>query len=85
MPLLNHLTPTQYEVRRMGIQRQDGQVVAIYDLMIRNADGDELDMMSLDSALTAQEKAAIAAIFARDQSQFETATGLTEWIPPEEP
>ncbi len=78
MSLINYLTPIYYRVLRMGIQRDDG-VSATYDIAILNADGHQLDTLALSSAFTPQEKAAVAAIFLRDQTQFEANTGLAEW------
>ena len=78
MSAIDYLTPVYYRVLRMGIQKEDG-VSATYDVAILNADGRQLDTLGLSSAFTPQEQAAVAAIFQRDQAQFEANTGLTEW------
>ena len=78
MSLIDHLTPAHYRVLRLGIQK-DGGLTARYDLMILNAAGRELERMSVSSVLTQGEQDAIVAMFQRDQAQFETNTGLTEW------
>jgi hypothetical protein len=83
MSLIDHLTPTYYRVLRLGIQKSEGSVVALYDVQVLNADGQPLDTVHPASELTPQERSAIAAIVARDQAAFEANTGLTEWEEPE--
>ena len=83
MGILDELTPFWYEVLNLGMQRQDGEVVAIYDIAIRNVLGQRMKIINQGSVLTEQEKAAVAAIFRRDKAQFEAATGLEEWVEPE--
>jgi len=78
MSAIDYLTPAYYKVLRMGVER-DAETVAIYDVLILNADGKPLDRLSLTASLTAQEKAGLAAIFLRDKAVFEANTGLTEW------
>ena len=39
MAILDELTPAYYKVLRLGMQRQDGEVAAIYDIAIRNVLG----------------------------------------------
>jgi len=84
MAIMDSLTPKYYEVLDLGIQRQNGDVVASYNVIIRNVLGNKMRIINLDSVLTAQERQAVAAIFQRDVEAFETATGLERWIPPEE-
>lgn len=84
MAILDELTPRWYEVLRLGMQRQDGEVVAIYDIAIRNVLGNRMKIINRGSVLTEQEKQAVIAIFLRDKAQFEAATGLEEWVVPPE-
>lgn len=84
MAILDELTPAYYEVLRLGMQR-DGDVVAIYDIAIRNVLGNRMAIINRGSVLTTQEKAAVVAIYQRDEAQFEAATGLKKWVPPVEP
>lgn len=83
MAILDEVTPGYYEVMRLGMQKQDGDVVAIYDIAIRNVSGNRMAIINQSSILTEQEKAAVAAIYLRDEAQFEAATGLEKWAPPE--
>lgn len=84
MAILDELTPRWYEVLRLGIQQQDSDVVAVYDIAIRNVLGNRMAIINRGSALTTQEKQAVAAIYRRDEAQFEAATGLEKWIEPTE-
>lgn len=84
MAILDKLTPKYYEVLRLGMQRQDGEVVAIYDIAIRSISGNTMQIINQSSVLTVPEKQAVVAIFLRDKEQFETATRLEEWVEPEE-
>lgn len=83
MAILDKLTPTYYTVLNMGIQQEDSKIEAAYDIAILNARKHRIAILSQSSTLTVQEKQAIVAIFLRDKAQFEAATGLEEWIPPE--
>ena len=82
MAILDELTPRWYEVLRLGMQRRDGEIAAIYDVAIRNVLGRRMAIMNRGSALTEQERQAIVAIFQRDVAAFEAATGLEKWIEP---
>lgn len=84
MAILDELTPKYYEVLRMGVQRVNGDVVAIYDVAIRNVNGNQMGTLDPGSVLTPEEKAMMTAIYLRDEEQFEAATGLEKWVPPEE-
>lgn len=84
MAILDEITPKYYEVLNLTMQRQDGEVVATYQIMIRNVLGNPRRIINQGSVLTSQEKAAVVAIFQRDKAQFEAATGLEEWVEPEE-
>ncbi len=85
MSFIDDLIPKFYELTRIGIQRENGDVVAIADMRILNADGRQLITHNPQTTLTTQEKQALAGFVNRELAAFETATGLTEWIPPEEP
>lgn len=86
MAILDGFTAKYYEVLRLGIQRDgNGAVVAMYDIALRNVDGRRMGTLSQGSVLTQPERQAIVAIFQRDKAQFEAATGLEEWVEPEEP
>lgn len=83
MAILDPVTPRYYEPLNMGIQQPDGGIVVIYDVAIRNVNGDRMRVLHPGSTATPEERAAIAVIYRRDKAQFEAATGLEEWIPPE--
>ena len=85
MTFIDDLIPVYYELTRIGIQRSNGDVVAIADMKILNAEGRQLITHNPQTTLTTQEKQALGAFVNRELGAFETATGLTEWIPPEEP
>jgi len=80
---MDGLTPKYYEVLNLGMQRQDGDVVASYSIAIRNVLGNRMQIINLGSTLTEQERQAVVAIFQRDVAAFETVTGLTKWEEPE--
>lgn len=82
MAILDELTPRWYEVLRLGMQRQDGDVIAIYDVAIRSVNGNRMGILNPSSVLTPGEKAAVVAIYLRDEAQFEAATGLEKWVEP---
>lgn len=77
MAMLDSLIPTNYRVSRMGIENVDGSISVQYDVEILNASGGRVGVLHPRSELTAGEKAAMLAIFARDRAVFEAATGLT--------
>lgn len=85
MAILDSITPKYYEVLNLSFRRgSDGTVTAFYNVGIRSITGDMTKILSPSSTLTEEEKQAVAAIFLRDKAQFEAATGLEEWVPPEE-
>lgn len=84
MAPLDGLTPRWYEPLRLAIQRVNGDVVAIYDVGIRNVNGSQMGTLNPESVLTPEEKAMVAALYQRDLAQFEAATGLEQWVEPEE-
>lgn len=83
MSIIDDLTPVYYELTRIGVQRENGDVVAIADMRIRNADGKILITHNPQTTLTPQEKQALGEFVNRELAVFETATGLTEWVEPE--
>lgn len=82
MAIMDELTPRWYEVLRLGMQQQDSEIVAIYDVAIRNVLGQRMAIINESSVLTEQERQAVIAIFQRDVAAFEAATGLEKWIEP---
>lgn len=85
MSIITDLTPAYYRLTRIGIQRTDGDVIAIADMQILNADGRQLATHNPATALTPTEKTALLGFVNRELALFEAATGLEEWMPPEEP
>ncbi len=83
MSFIDDLIPVYYELTRIGIQRKNGDVVAIADMRILNADGRQLITHNPSTTLTTQEKQALGEFVNRELAAFETATGLTEWVDPE--
>jgi len=79
MAILDEITPRWYEVTKLGMQQQNGDVVAIYNIAIRNVLGNRMAIINQGSVLTVQEKQAVIAIFQRDVAAFEAATGLEGW------
>lgn len=82
MGIIADLTPVYYRLVRIGIQRTDGDVEAIADMQILNADGEVLATRNPSTTLTTQEKQALAAFVNRELAAFEAATGLTEYVEP---
>lgn len=79
MSIVNELTPTHYKLARIGITRtSEGAVVAIIDMRITNADGEQLVTHNLPITLTAGERQAVSAFLDRELAIFEADTGLTE-------
>lgn len=84
MGIITDLTPTQYELIRIGLQREGTKVVAIADMWIYNADGQRLVTHNPSTTLTTNEKQVLAGFVNRELAAFEAATGLTEYVPPKE-
>ena len=82
MTFIDDLVPVYYELTRIGIQRKNGDAVAIADMRILNADGRQLITHNPQTTLTTQEKQALVAFVNRELAAFETVTGLTEWVEP---
>ena len=79
MGIKENLTPVHYKVLGMEMTRSGSQVSAKYRIVILNEDGRRLSNHHPVAVLTAQEQAAVVAIYERDKAQFEAATGWTEW------
>jgi len=84
MGIIADLTPVYYRLMRIGVVRSDGDVLAIADLQILNNDSRVLCMHNPTTMLTIQEKQALAGFVEREMIAFEVATGLVEWVEPEE-
>lgn len=80
MSIIDDLTPVYYRLQRIGLQRNESDVVAIADLTILNAAGTVLATHNPSATLTPAEKQALAGFVNRELAAFEAATGLTEWI-----
>ena len=85
MSIIDDLTPKHFRLVRFGVQREGGGAVLKSDVLILNAAGDQLRVVHPTPTITAQEKQGLKAIIDRNLDAYATATGLTEWIPPEEP
>ena len=85
MAILDSVTPTYYKVLTLNVERQGGEVVARYIVRIYSVNGTVMTHINANSTLTQEEKDMVIAMFQRDKTQFEAATGLQEWVPPEEP
>ena len=83
MGIIADPTPVFYRLTRIGIVRVPGDVVAIADLQILNADGRQLCTHNPSVTLTTNEKQVLVAFVNRELGVFETSTGLTEWVGPE--
>lgn len=80
---LNALTPTQYKVLRVAFEQANASVVAYWDVRIYNAAGRELATLHPTSQPDAALLAALISWYQDSKAQFESATGLTEYVPPE--
>ena len=85
MSIVTDLTPTQYELIRIGLQREGTEVIAIADMWIYNAAGQRLTTHNPSTTLTTNEKQVLVGFVNRNLAAFEAASGLTKYIPPEEP
>jgi hypothetical protein len=82
MGIIEQLTPAYYRLLRIGLEKDDSSVTAIGDMEILNADGHILANHNPSTTLTPAEKQQLRAWVNRELTAFETATGLTEWVPP---
>lgn len=80
MSIVDDLTPAHYQLVRIGLQRTNGDVVAVADMRILNASGEQLATHNPSTALTQAEKQALAEFVNRELAVFEATTGLTEWV-----
>jgi len=85
MGIVQDLTPTQYSLIRIGLQQDGSDVIAIGDMQIRNAAGQVIAHHAAVTELTPNEKQALIAFAARELAIFESLTGLTRYVEPEEP
>lgn len=79
MTVIDDLTPVYFSLMRIGIQRIDGEVIAMADVNILNAMGEQVTVRNPSTTLTAAEKTALLAFITRELGMYATATGLTEW------
>lgn len=84
MSIIEELTPVYYKLLRIGLQQKNGNVIAIADMHILNADGRVLATHNPSTTLTTAEKQALAGFVNRELAAFEAATGLIKWVEPEE-
>jgi len=77
-------TPTTYEPVRIALQQNDdGEIVALADFRIRNANGQVIDDDHPTVTLTEQERATFLTWFLGKLDLYEAATGLERYVPPE--
>lgn len=81
------MTPTQYKVTRVAFQKEASGLTAYWDVDLYNAAGQQLKRIHPVTQPDAATKAALATFYNDATAQFETLTGLTEYVPapPEEP
>ena len=83
---LNALTPAQYQIMRVAFQQTGGSITAYWDVRIYNADGVQLSVLHPTSQPDQALRNALVSWYQDSKTQFENATGLTEYVPPiEEP
>lgn len=85
MSIVADLAPTQYKLIRIGLQQEGTEVVAIADMWIYNAAGQRLTTHNPSTTLTPSEKQVLVGFVNRELAAFEAATGLTKYVPLEEP
>ena len=66
MGIIQDLTPTYYRLTRIGVQKSNGDVIAIADMQILNADGQQLKTHNPSTSLTANEKQVLAGWLGRE-------------------
>jgi len=84
MGIVQDLTPTQYSLVRIGLQQDDGDVVATGDMQIHNAAGDVIAYHVAETVLTPSEKQMVITFVLRELASFEAATGLVRYVQPSE-
>lgn len=86
MTIIDRLVPTTYELRELHIfQNAGGDVVVRAHMMIRNVSETIIAKDFPEVTLTAQERQLLAAFVVSKLGDYETATGLARWVPPEPP
>lgn len=84
MSVITDLTPTQYELIRVGIQRDETEITAIADIRIYNADDRAMVIHNLNITSTPDEKQMLTRLIDRELGAFETRDKLTKYVPPKE-
>lgn len=84
MSIIEDLTPKHFKLMRFAIQREEGGAVLLSDVLILNAAGEQLRTVHPTPTITPQEKQGLKGIIDRNLAAYETATGLTEWVEPED-
>jgi hypothetical protein len=82
--VITDLTPTQYELIRIGIQCDETKIVAIADIRIYNAGDRAMTTHNLDITLTPDEEQMLTRLIDRELGAFETRDKLTKYVPPKE-
>lgn len=77
---LNALTPAQYRILRVAFEQDDGSITAHWDVRIYNVNGRELAVLHPTSQPDMALRNALVSWYQASKTQFETATGLTEYI-----
>lgn len=76
MTIVDDLTPTHYKLMRVGLQKDNGEIVAIADLAIYNAAGEQIAIDNPTVVLTTAEETAVVGFVVRNLDDYETVTGL---------
>lgn len=77
---LNALTPTRYHISRVTFEQSDDGIIAHWDVRVYNEDGMELSTLHPASQPDSALLSALVTWYQNSKSQFETATGLTEYV-----
>ena len=85
MGIVADLTPTQYSLIRISLQRSNGAVLVVGDMEIYNAAGQVIASHNASTTLTPSEEQMLATFVTRELAAFEAATGLTKCVGPKEP
>ena len=73
--------PTQYQVLRLAFQVEDGQLKAYWDVKLHNSQDNSIGSVHPISQPSAALRSALRTYYDDAVTAFETATGLTEYIP----
>ena len=77
-------TPTHYELLRIALQLdEDDNIVALADMKILNVDGLIIDNDHPTTTLTAGEETVFKTWVLGKLADYEAATGLERYVPPE--